>query len=300
MPVAVPAPGAAAGTSRLPPITESAGSHMARQRPLLALLLAAAAGCGTATDRVLNVAEVPPSHESAPAAATPFIFVTGTEVTIVSTTPNAIIYYTLDGTVPSNRSILYTGPFVITVPPAALVIRAIAVSAGFEESDVATESIITVGPVFEETFDVDPSWTIQTAGPGNSWQWGPNGFAPPDTYSIRYSSTTREEDSRLVTPNLVLAGADRMFLLIFDEVWRGGYQDYWSQGEVQVSTDGGSSWQRLILLHDAQPADPDETLTRQVVLDLSAYAGQTIRLGFRYRGLYDWYWVIDNLRVVGS
>lgn len=60
----------------------------------------------------------------------------GTSVTLASSTPNAKIYYTLDGTTaPDQSSTLYTGPIVIT---AAVTIKAIAIADGYDPSDVLT------------------------------------------------------------------------------------------------------------------------------------------------------------------
>jgi hypothetical protein len=57
------------------------------------------------------------------------------DVTISTTTPNATLRYTLDGSIPNETSALYTGPVEIT-PPATLKARAWA--DGFQSSDVAS------------------------------------------------------------------------------------------------------------------------------------------------------------------
>lgn len=56
-----------------------------------------------------------------------------TEVTITTTTPGAIIYYTTDGTVPTNRSQQYNTPITLTE---TTTIRAIAIEGGHIMSDV--------------------------------------------------------------------------------------------------------------------------------------------------------------------
>lgn len=58
-------------------------------------------------------------------------------VSILDTTPNATIYYTLNGTPPSTSSTVYTGPITIA---SATTIQAIAAASGFANSAVGTAS----------------------------------------------------------------------------------------------------------------------------------------------------------------
>ena len=82
----------------------------------------------------------PVAAETLTAAATPTAspaagaVTAGTQVTLSSTTHNATIYYTLDGTTPDMTSQKYDGtPIVIT---AAVTIKAIAVAEGYDPSSV--------------------------------------------------------------------------------------------------------------------------------------------------------------------
>ncbi len=59
----------------------------------------------------------------------------GTTVAIGTTTPNATIYYTTDGTAPGPSTSKYTAPIAIT---AAVTIKAIATASGFADSAVAS------------------------------------------------------------------------------------------------------------------------------------------------------------------
>jgi hypothetical protein len=67
-----------------------------------------------------------------------------TPVTLASTTPNAIIYYTTNGTTPTTSSTLYTGPIEVTI---TTTLKAIAVSHGEQNSTIAsgTYTIATTG-----------------------------------------------------------------------------------------------------------------------------------------------------------
>jgi hypothetical protein len=57
---------------------------------------------------------------------------------------------------------------------------------------------------------------------------------------------------------------------------------------LDISTDGGSTWTSLVLY------DLVDTIGHQVV-DLSAYAGMTVTLRFRYVSGWDWWWRVDNV-----
>jgi len=64
-------------------------------------------------------------------------------LTITDATPGSMIYYTLDGTVPTSSSKLYTGPFAVTNPAT---VRAIAMQSGWYSSDVSWISFDLAAP----------------------------------------------------------------------------------------------------------------------------------------------------------
>jgi hypothetical protein len=81
-----------------------------------------------------------------PQASAPTFFPIGAtytsaqEVTLNSSTPNAAIYYTIDGSTPTTNSNLYGG--AITVPPGSETINAITVASGYSPSSVSSASYI--------------------------------------------------------------------------------------------------------------------------------------------------------------
>ena len=80
-------------------------------------------------------------------------------VTISSTTSGATIYYTIDGSVPTTSSTVYSGPISLSNSKS---IRAIAVKNGFENSELITESYIfysTQLPIITITSDPDGLWS---------------------------------------------------------------------------------------------------------------------------------------------
>lgn len=59
------------------------------------------------------------------------------EVTITCSTPDAVIYYTLDGTMPNAQSEVYTEPILVS---SAVTIKAIAIKKGMTNSKVAQQN----------------------------------------------------------------------------------------------------------------------------------------------------------------
>ncbi|TEB08467.1 Cellulosome-anchoring protein precursor [Pelotomaculum schinkii] len=78
---------------------------------------------------------------AAPPIAKNWVLLTGTLVTLTTTTPEATIYYTLDGSTPSMNSTKYKGVF--SIPEDCITtIKAIAVKAGMNDSRVMTVSYL--------------------------------------------------------------------------------------------------------------------------------------------------------------
>ncbi|HOW29689.1 MAG TPA: M6 family metalloprotease domain-containing protein, partial [archaeon] len=72
-----------------------------------------------------------------------------TQVTINTTTPNAIIYYTTDGTNPTTNSLIYTSP--ITVTEGTTTIKAIAKRNDYYISDIMSSTYTITGTVATPT-----------------------------------------------------------------------------------------------------------------------------------------------------
>ena len=109
----------------------------------------------------------------APPAATPVFSVAGgtytsqPTVTISDTTPGAVIYYTLNGTSPSNKSSLYTKALTIG---GSVTLQAIAYATGATQSSIAsaTYTLNVAAPVFNPPSGVYPgplTFTVSLATP---------------------------------------------------------------------------------------------------------------------------------------
>lgn len=110
----------------------------------------------TAFEEVTNVSQVVTPVISPNGGAV----VENTEVTISCETDGASIYYTLDGTEPSEASNLYQAPIVITE---AVTIKAIAVKEGMTDSYVATAEFTVIDPNAKNgTFDFTDPTSLST------------------------------------------------------------------------------------------------------------------------------------------
>ena len=123
-------------------------------------------------------------------------------VAISTETVGASIYYTMDGTTPTDKSILYNGPIEVN---SSKTIKAIATKSGYEQSGVGTSSYTikkaTVAtPTFslaEGTYGEDKSITISCETTGATIYYTTDGSDPADSTqsyisgsSIDISSTT--------------------------------------------------------------------------------------------------------------
>ena len=119
-----------------------------------------------------------------------------------------------------------------------------------------------------------------------------------DTYSAiaLWSSTDSVIDSRMYTDAIDLSSYSYAHLEFFE-----GYsypEDQHDSNMVEISADGGTTWD---VLHYSDSFVIRDTITYRLI-DISAYAGQQVHIGFRYldnlgngEG-----WYIDDIRVWGG
>jgi hypothetical protein len=103
-------------------------------------------------------------------------------------------------------------------------------------------------------------------------------------------------DHAIVTPEIVLP-EDRLVLSFVHNYQNFAHIDI---ADVDITTDGGSSWINLHRFnedHGGFYEKPGKT----VLLNLTAYAGESVRIRFRHTDLtedaLDWYWQVDNIAV---
>ncbi len=172
---------------------------------------------------------------------------------------------------------------------------------------VGTEQSVTL---LNENFTsgIPGTWTVVNGGSGGgtaaTWTTAnPGGrsigapftapFAIVDSDFAGLSATQNEE---LITPSLD-ASACSTVGLTFSNQFRWYLFGDDEQGDVDVSTDGGSTWNNVLNMQDADDGYPTPNTK---ALDLtSVAAGQSdVRIRFHYfQGAFDWWWAIDNVQV---
>lgn len=168
-------------------------------------------------DAVINF--FPPVDENT--VATPNISLTGTQsgtdyinsvtVTINTTTSEASIYYTVDGSTPTTSSTLYTTPFTVTN---SCTVKAFATKSGFTDSEIASKtiSIRTVTILFEEDFEgTGLGQMSQYSVEGDSKVWTQANYSGNNyAYLNAYNAGVNED--WLMTPQLTPASNDGVTL----------------------------------------------------------------------------------------
>ncbi|MEH0929902.1 S8 family serine peptidase [Micromonospora sp. CPCC 205558] len=151
-----------------------------------------------------------------------------------------------------------------------------------------------------ETFDADtvpagwsvhdrttsPAWSFDDPGHRGNNTGGSGNFAVAD--SARQGS--EPQDSDLVSRTYDLRGTRAPYLRFNSDLLATSPED---MGDVDLSLDGGTSWQN-VWHGDDYLAGP-----RQEVVPLEAAAGAAnVTLRFRYQGYYGWWWGVDNVELV--
>jgi len=115
-------------------------------------------------------------------------FITSVNIGLTTPTPGATIHYTLDGTIPSSMSTVYTGPFALSTSAS---INAIATKTGLTDSSIATATfnISAATPVISPaggSFTTPVSITLATTTAGATIHYTLDGL-PPTVSSPVYS-----------------------------------------------------------------------------------------------------------------
>jgi len=148
-------------------------------------------------------------------AATPVLtpgagaYASGQRVTIATSTKNAVIYYTTNGTTPTTASTRYTTAIILAAPET---IKAIAVATGFTNSAVATAKYTIASPAATPVFSVaagdyatQQSVKITDATPNAIIYYTTNGTAPT-TASTRYTAAISVAKTETLEAIAVAAG----------------------------------------------------------------------------------------------
>lgn len=135
------------------------------------------------------------------------------------------------------------------------------------------------------------TWT--TANPGNRSIGAPFS-APFAIIDSDRAGTTPTQDEQLITPALNASSCAQTILEFSNQFRRNAAEI----ADVDVSTNGGSSWTNALRM---QGASDGYTTPNTKVLDISAaIAGNPSNVKVRfhyYNAQFEWWWAIDNVRV---
>ncbi len=174
---------------------------------LLPLCLSLTIGCGGGATAPIIIPPPPPTVAAAPMVNTTPALAGASIVSLTSTTPNAKIYYTLDGSSPTASSIQYFAPFLVA---SNLTLNAITTASGDTNSPVTSKAfsanIMPGTLVWADDFNnttganaqPDPTtWGYDTGG--NGWgnheledycAWGDNAAPCSTSKPSAYVDTT--------------------------------------------------------------------------------------------------------------
>jgi len=224
-------------------------------------------------------------------------------VSISTATPNASIYYSLDGSTPDDQSTLYTGAITISE---TTTLKAIAYATGHNPSAVRTGEYVIPTPAYaalpyNETFDTDlgDAYAYSVSGDSKQWIWGTydsNGFASMNGYG----SNDTEEDW-LVLPGFDLI-ANPYAVLTFDTWHNYGQIDDNNYLKLMYSTDyygignpGDATWNELSFSYSQSTS----TWEGSGPISLSDVSANPVFIAFKYHGMPGEFkhWEVDNISV---
>ena len=217
----------------------------------------------------------------------------GTAVTISAPAAEMIVY-TTDGTNPSyanNVGDIYTEPIVVNE---AMTIKAIAVDANDNESEVATAAytikaaaqIATVTLPYAESFQngLGDFYINDVVGVAGSEIWNAGSYN--GTYYVKATSyinkTNNDAESWLISPYINMEGATNP-QLTFSHAINGYFSAVENDATVWVKEKDANDWTQIEISYPAKPSTGYSSFLEQAV-DLSAYAGKTIQVAFKYVG----------------
>ena len=218
------------------------------------------------------------------------------EVALACSTADATIYYTLDGTDPTENSSVYTAPIAVAE---SMTIKAIAMKDGYENSTIATaEYTIILGAVtiFQQDWEGEMNgWTFVTVEGSNAWtinQYQGNHYA----YANGYNGGVNEQwcispafDLNVYSnANLTFRNAKNYtgpaVQLLFSSDYDGENPSSatWTELEFNMST-GSYAW------------------VESGVIDLANFTGSDCYIGFKYTCTETEAaaWEIDDIMLMG-
>ena len=242
-----------------------------------------------------------------PTVATPvFSVASGTyyeviEVEITCATEGATIYYTTDGTDPSEDSEIYEEPIVVDTD---MTIKAIAMKEGYDDSGIATANYVIMTDVivllnqdWEGEMD---GWTFVTIEGNKPWTIGSysgNHYANANGYGDDV-----DNEQWCISPAINLnARVYQNVTLTFMNAMKfdGPALEVYFSNDYNGSDPGDATWEPL----EYTPSPGSYTWTESGEISLDAFSGESCYIGFRYISTIDEgaaAWEVDDIMITAE
>ena len=163
--------------------------------------------------------------------------------------------------------------------------------------------------IFSENFNAPlNNWTTVNNSTGGSpfyaaWTLTPNGYPyQSNDQSQFYLSNSNDQgsggttDTELISPAISTIGYSSLTLSFYHAFQ---YLNEDSQAKVEVSTDGGNSWNPTPLVSYTSTQGTSMGWPH-VLIDMSSYVNQgNLKIRFRYHDTWGWFWCVDNVSITG-
>ena len=238
-----------------------------------------------------------------PVCATPtFTPVAGTyyeeqEVTISCITPDATIYYTLDGSDPTESSNVYSEPILISE---TTTVKAMAVKEGYDNSNIATaEYTITLGlvTIFSQDWEGEMNgWTFVTVTGSKPWTIGSysgNHYA----YGNGYNGGVNEQ--WCISPAFNLNVYSNVSMTFKNaKNYNGPDMQVYFSNDYDGENPASATWTEL----EFNKSTGSFAWAESGSIDLADFTGDVCYIGFKYTSTESAAaaWEVDDITLLGS
>jgi len=119
-----------------------------------------------------------------------------------------------------------------------------------------------------------------------------NGYAHIDSDG---AGATETQNAQIVFNQNIDLSAEPLVVMVFQQ----SHRRYAESTYVVYSTNGGTTWQE-VEVNAGMTVNTNTTNPATVQVNLSSQIGgqDSVRIGFKYTGQYDWFWAVDDVKLM--